>query len=160
MNAFINAIENQDAVTANGMSARKSTSNACVDLFYKIGASRGKNIVSEFTAAYVQNSDVALRILQWARDVRGGCGERQLFRDMLVHLEKTDPDAALALLKKIPEIGRFDDIFVFETAALKSAAYTMLGDFIRKGQSAKQLLSQIDAMSEDECAKILADRID
>ena len=131
MNAFVNAIANQEARTANGMKARKSTANANVDLFYKIGASRGKNITGEFTAAYVENSDVALRIAQWARDVRGGAGERQIFRDLLVHLEKTDPDAALALLKKVPEVGRWDDIFVFSTPALKTAAYTMLGDALR-----------------------------
>ena len=131
MNAFVKAVANQEARTANGMKARKSTANACVDLFYKIGASRGKNITADFTAAYVQNSDVALRIAQWARDVRGGAGERQLFRDLLVHLEKHDPDAALALLKKVPEVGRWDDIFVFKTPALKSAAYTMLGDALR-----------------------------
>jgi hypothetical protein len=133
MNAFVNAVANQEARTANGMKARKSTANACVDLFYSIGASRGKNITGDFTAAYVQNSDIALRIAQWARDVRGGAGERQLFRDILVHLEKRDPDAALALLKKIPEVGRWDDVFVFSTPALKSAAYTMLGDALRAG---------------------------
>jgi hypothetical protein len=131
MNAFVNAIANQEERTTNGMKARKSTANACVDLFYKIGASRGKNITADFTAAMVENTDIALRIAQWARDVRGGAGERQLFRDLLVHLEKRDPDAALALLRKIPEVGRWDDIFVFKTPALKSAAYTMLGDALR-----------------------------
>jgi Domain of unknown function (DUF2828) len=131
MNAFVNAVANQEARTANGMKARKSTTNKCVDLFYNIGASRGKNIVPAFTAAYVENSDVALRIAQWARDVRGGAGERQLFRDILVHLEKSNPDVAMALLKKVPEVGRWDDVFVFQTPALKSAAYTMLGDALR-----------------------------
>lgn len=131
MNTFVQAVANQEARTANGMKARKSTAKATVDLFYNIGASRGKNIVPAFTAAYVENSDVALRIAQWARDVRGGAGERQLFRDILVHLEKKDPDAALALLRKIPEVGRWDDIFVFTSPVLKSAAYTMLGDALR-----------------------------
>ncbi len=131
MNAFVNAIATQEARTTNGMKAQKGTGKATVDLFYKIGASRGKNIVGDFTAAYVENQDVALRIAQWARDVRGGAGERQLFRDILVHLEKRDPDTALALLKKVPEVGRWDDIFVFTTPALKSAAYTMLGDALR-----------------------------
>ena len=131
MNAFVTAVANQEARTENGMVARKSTAKATVDLFYKIGASRGKNITGDFTAAYVENADVALRIAQWARDVRGGAGERQLFRDILVHLEKRDPDAALALLKKIPEVGRWDDIFVFTSPVLKSAAYGMLGDALR-----------------------------
>ena len=131
MNAFVTAVANQEARTENGMKARKSTAKATVDLFYKIGASRGKDITGDFTAAYVENSDVALRIAQWARDVRGGAGERQLFRDILVHLEKRDPDAALALLRKVPEVGRWDDIFVFSDPVLKSAAYSMLGDALR-----------------------------
>ena len=131
MNAFVTAVANQEARTENGMKARKSTAKATVDLFYKIGASRGKDITGDFTAAYVENSDVALRIAQWARDVRGGAGERQLFRDILVHLEKRDPDAALALLRKVPEVGRWDDIFVFTSPVLKSAAYSMLGDALR-----------------------------
>ena len=131
MNTFVQAIANQEARTKNGMKARKSTASATVDLFYKIGASRGKDITGDFTAAYVENSDVALRIAQWARDVRGGAGERQLFRDILVHLEKRDPDAALALLRKVPEVGRWDDIFVFTSPVLKSAAYSMLGDALR-----------------------------
>ncbi len=139
MNAFVNAIANQEARTANGMKARKSTANKCVDLFYNIGASRGKNIIPEFTAAYVEDADLALRIAQWARDVRGGAGERELFRSVLVHLENTNPDAALALLAKVPEVGRWDDIFVFQTPKLKSAAYTMLGDAlrVRNGLAAK-----------------------
>jgi len=131
MTTFVEAVENQEARTENNMKARKSTANACVDLFFKLGAMRGKNVTAEFMAAYVEDRDLALRIAQYTRDVRGGAGERKLFRDILVHLEKSDPDAALALLRKIPEIGRWDDIFVFKTTQLKNAAYTMLGDALR-----------------------------
>ena len=132
MNAFVTAVANQEARTQNGMKARKSTAKATVDLFYNIGASRGKNVIPAFTAAYVENRDVALRIAQWARDVRGGAGERELFRSILKHLEKTDIDAAFAMLRKVPEVGRWDDIFAFETPELKKAAYTMLGDALRE----------------------------
>ena len=131
MNAFVNAVANQEARTANGMKARESTSNKIVDLFYNIGASRGKNIVPAFTAAYVADKNLALRIALWARDARGGAGERELFRSILKHLEKTDVDAAKAMLAKVPELGRWDDIFVFETKEMKTAAYNMLGDALR-----------------------------
>jgi hypothetical protein len=131
MNAFVEAVANQEARTQNGMKARKSTAKATVDLFYNIGASRGKDIVPGFTAAYVEDKDLALRIALWARDVRGGAGERELFRSILKHLEKTDKDAAMALLKKVPELGRWDDIFIFTDKDLKSAAYAMLGDALR-----------------------------
>ena len=133
MNTFVSAVKNQESRTANGMKARVSSANACVDLFYNIGASRGKNIVPAFTAAYVENSDLALRIAQWARDVRGGSGERELFRDVLRHLEKTSPEDALRLMKKIPEVGRFDDLFVFTDPKLKWEAFNLLGNHLREG---------------------------
>lgn len=130
---FAESINNQEARTENGMKARKSTANACVDLFYNIGASRGKNIVPAFTAAYVENPDLALRIAQWARDVRGGSGERELFRQILTHLEKKNPEDAKRLMDKVPELGRWDDLLIFESKDLKTKAYTMLGDALRNG---------------------------
>ena len=131
MSTFVEAVANQETRTENGMKARKSTANAVVDLFYNIGTSRGKNIVPAFTAAFVEDKDLALRVAAWARDVRGGSGERQLFRDILVYLEKTDVEAAKALLAKVPELGRWDDLFVFKTKEMKEAAYSMLGDALR-----------------------------
>ena len=132
MSTFVEAVKSQSARTENGMKARKSTSDACVDLFFKIGAMRGKDVTKEFVAAYVEDKDIALRIAQHARDARGGAGERKIFRDILVHLEKHDPASAKALLAKVPEIGRWDDIFVFKSKELKEAAYTMLGDALRE----------------------------
>jgi hypothetical protein len=132
MNTFVSAVKAQEARTENGMKARKSTSDACVDLFFKIGAMRGKDVTKEFVAAYVEDKDIALRIAQHARDARGGAGERKIFRDILVYLEKHDPEAAKALLAKVPELGRWDDIFVFKSQELKAAAYTMLGDALRE----------------------------
>lgn len=131
MSTFVEAVKNQPARTTNGMRARKSTASACVDLFFKIGASRGKNIVPDFVAAYAEDKDVALRIAQWTRDVRGGSGERELFRQIMKYLEKHDKDAAAALLMKTPELGRWDDIFVFEDKELKAKAFAMLGDALR-----------------------------
>ncbi len=128
---FAEAVKNQETRTTNGMKARVSSANACVDLFYNIGASRGKNIVPAFTAAYVENPDLALRIAAWARDVRGGSGERQVFRDVLAYLENKNPEDASRLLVKIPELGRYDDLFVFKSKPLKTQAYTLLGDALR-----------------------------
>ena len=132
MTTFVEAVQNQSARTENGMRARKSTANACVDLFFKIGASRGKDITKDFVAAYVEDKDVAVRIAQWARDARGGSGERELYRQILKYLEKHDPAMAEKLLRKTPEIGRWDDIFVFTDKKLKWEAFTMLGNALRE----------------------------
>lgn len=125
-NTFVEAVENQEARTKNGMKARKSTTDKVVDLFYKIGASRGKDIIPDFVAAYVQDKELAARVALWSRDARGGSGERQLFRNILVYLETNDPDRAMALMKKVPELGRWDDLFVFKTTEFRHAAFNML----------------------------------
>ena len=133
MTTFIEAVNNQEARTSNGMKALKNTGNDVVSLFFKIGASRGKDIVPDFVGAYVQDKDLAVRVALWARDARGGAGERQLFRNILTYLEVNDPAMAMAMLRKIPELGRWDDIFAFKTVQFKHAAFDMLKAALNKG---------------------------
>jgi hypothetical protein len=77
-------------------------------------------------SAYVENPLIAMRIAMWARDVRGGAGERQIFRDILAVLEKQKSlDHARILMHKVPEIGRWDDLLVL-TSELKNEAYFMI----------------------------------
>ena len=114
MNTFVNAVLNQEARTDNGMKARKSTANALTDLFFKIGAMRGNNIIPDWTAARIQDADLAGRVALWARDVRSGAGERKIFRDILLNLSKTDGDRCISMMKKVPELGRWDDLLIFE----------------------------------------------
>ena len=88
--SFAKAIQNEpDTRTTNGMKSYTTTKSANVDLFYKIGASRGKDITATFAKAYAEDRVKALRILFWARDIRQGAGERQL-------LAPTRPDIAYA----------------------------------------------------------------
>lgn len=100
-------------VTTNGMPALASSFNKNVDLFGKIGASRGHDLSSLFTSALRESEDTAIRVLQWARDVRGGAGEREQFRNLLLTLAGQKRfDVLKRLVVKIPEIGRWDDLFV------------------------------------------------
>lgn len=134
MNAFVSAIANQSARTENGMLARKSTASACVDLFYSIGASRGKDIIPKFVAAYVHDADLALRIALWGRDVRGGAGERKVYRDIMKYLESVGYWTPLyALMDKTAEIGRWDDLLVFISDKAKNHAHVLIAEALRKG---------------------------
>lgn len=121
--------------TTNGMGAFTSTCRANVDLFGKIGASRGKDITKLFNSALIEDSELAIRIALWARDVRGGSGERKLVRDILVHLEKVNPDylTKTQLLRKVAELGRWDDLLVFQTDAVKQAAFTLIREALAAG---------------------------
>lgn len=130
---FANAINNREARTENGMKAHASTADAVVDLFFKIGASRGKNIIPDFVAAYTQDQDLAVRVALWARDAREGAGERQLFRNILTYLEANDPDAAFAVSALVPELGRWDDLLVFTEPKLYTNALRMFAKALEAG---------------------------
>lgn len=133
MTTFTQAVQNQSARTENGMAAFKSTTSPLVDFFFKAGASRGKDIIPTFVAAYVENPDLALRITQWMRDARGGAGERELFRSVLRYLEQNNPADAIRLLNKVPEIGRFDDAFVFQTEQLRNTGFELVAQALKAG---------------------------
>lgn len=123
------------ARTQNGMKALASTLSNTTDLFFKIGASRGKNITTQFERAYQEDRELALRVAQWARDARGGAGERELFRQVLKFLEKNYKDELLAtrILRNTAEIGRWDDLLVFEDSEVKSVAYDLIREALEAG---------------------------
>jgi hypothetical protein len=142
MNTFRNAFAGETAVldrglarTENNMRAFASTLNANVDLFSSVGAARGKNLNGAFAKALNENADVALRISQYARDIRGGQGERQLFRDFMLYLEATTPELLLEsrLLDNIPEIGRFDDLLIFQTQPVRERAFAVFTAHLLNG---------------------------
>ena len=114
--------------TANGMLTFNASGNALVDLFSAIGSSRGKDISAQFTAAYEMDRVKALKILLWARDIRGGAGERQTVRNLLVQLEETHPEDAEMLIPLVPFFGRWDDLLVFRTKEMRQKSYSVMAE--------------------------------
>ena len=110
------ASQPQPSLTANGMATLDSSGDALVNLFFAIGSSRGKDLGAEFAAALSQDSLMAIKTLFWARDVRGGAGERDTFRKLLVKLEQAQPEVAERLIPLIPVYGRWDDLLAFQGA--------------------------------------------
>lgn len=132
-----NATTTNVARTQNGMKALQSTLSNTTDLFFKIGSSRGKNITEQFAKAYAEDREMALRVAQWARDVRGGAGERELFRQILKWLEKNQPDDLVAtdILKNVAEIGRWDDLLIFEKDEVKVYAFRLIREALAADNS-------------------------
>lgn len=119
--------------TTNGMKALKSTMNKNVDLFFKIGASRGKFNVKQWVEAAKEDTDIAVRIALWARDIREGSGERQIFRDILRYLAHNELNIAKALLPKIPELGRWDDLLVLVNTPVQHEAFELIAKGLAEG---------------------------
>ena len=118
------------AFTENGDQAFKSTGSACLDYFSLAGAMRFnlKHALTLFMKSYFENPLLTIKILFYIRDIRGGLGERCIFRSTFNALANMYPEVALQLLKYIPEYGRYDDLLVCLTTPLKEEVI----EFIRK----------------------------
>ena len=105
--------EANKTVTENGAATHVTTESDCLDLFATIGALRhasDREIVTRFTRAYSENRDIAMKLLFFARDIRGGLGERRVFKVILNWLADNEPKSVRKNLKYVAEYGRFDDL--------------------------------------------------
>jgi len=110
---LIRAMKTEDAITTNGALAHSTSSSDLVDLFFSINAMRARTdaeVLSKWHPAFAANQLDAMRILFYSRDVRGGQGERRVFRVILRDLAEKHPEVVKSNLHLIPEYGRWDDI--------------------------------------------------
>lgn len=132
-NAALNYINEAPARTENGMKARKTSASKVLDFFGNVGSSRGKNLSSQFMAALADDENLAVRALLWTRDIRGGAGERKQFRDLLGALESFNPTLAGRIMHKVPELGRWDDLFSYADPINRRNALRMYADALING---------------------------
>tara|TARA_R100001594_G_scaffold22321_4_gene43261 strand:+ start:22402 stop:23835 length:1434 start_codon:yes stop_codon:yes gene_type:complete len=110
---LIDAIQQRDTKTQNGMTTNSSSLNHCVNLFFQIGAMRGmdkKRLFAKVSKAFNEDPLTTIKIIFWARDVRGGAGERQIFRDCLSWLCDNRKEVLNNNIHLISEYGRWDDV--------------------------------------------------
>ena len=99
--------------TENGAVTYQSTQSECLDLFATIGALRRESdeeITNRFLRAYAENADLAMKTLFFARDIRGGIGERRVFRTILKWLAHNELQSVEKNIPYIAEYGRYDDL--------------------------------------------------
>lgn len=106
-------------LTENGAVTNATSCSDCLDLFATIGAIRWqseKNIEDRFIRAFSEDKDIATKILFYARDIRGGLGERRVFRVILKWLALNESETVKKNIPYVAEYGRYDDLFVlFDT---------------------------------------------
>lgn len=115
--------------TENDLPAMNTSSDALVDLFAEIGAMRNRTADEKctlFEEAYKQDPLVATKILFYARDVRGGLGERQTFKDILNYLATYHHEAVVNNIKLIGEYGRWDDIYALVGTPVEDEMWTIV----------------------------------
>ena len=153
------------ARTENGDLAYKSTGSACLDFFSLCGGMRrngcGKpkncsrnffnglllntgcqqpytDLDKLFAKAYAENPVVAIKILFYMRNIRGGLGERNSFRVLLKELAKFYPEMAKQIVYAVPEYGRWDDLLVLLDTPVKDDAIALIKSQIEKDKEAME----------------------
>lgn len=100
--------------TENGAVALNTTGDARLDLFGSIGSLRtaeDMRIDTLFEEAYKVDPLFATKIAFYARDIRGGLGERRVFRTILRDMAEFHPEALRPNLDLIGVFGRYDDLY-------------------------------------------------
>lgn len=103
--------------TENGAVTYSTSLDPLVDMFFIIGAKRGASydqIVAVVKPAFEVDPEMATRIALWVRDIRGGAGERQVFRHIIrFMLNNGYQDYARRIIANTLNVGRADDLFEF-----------------------------------------------
>ena len=132
-----NAAESENAAalarTENGALGFAGHRSAVADFFFKVSSMRQWSADRKreaFRKCLDANREMALRLLFFARDIRGGLGERSLFRDVAPLLSD---DELIRLLPLFPEFGRWDDVLsvldggaAASRPAVREAAFALL----------------------------------
>lgn len=155
MTNFAQAVRNEKNYTRteNMAVALKSTGNALLDLFSMVGAIRQKDydeVSNMFQAAFGEDKLLATKLMFYARNVRGGLGERETFRKMLRSLALTNPKIVIKNMELIPFFGRYDDLYSLVGTPAENEMWVLLS---------KTILFDLEHMKKGEpvtlCAKWL-----
>ncbi len=119
-------IANEKQLTEKGAIGYRSTGKDLLNMNFRVSSYRNMSddfIFGDFMKAYNEDPIMAMRWLFYARDPRGGLGERRLFRVILNGLQAEDPETAKKIVGIIPLFGRWDDLFSLVDTSLEDLAF-------------------------------------
>lgn len=148
--------ETSYGLTANGADTFTRSGSQLLDFYAQAGAMRNskEEALELFKKAFAEDNEKAVRILFYLRDVRGGQGERDLFRICLEWLGEEEKSVFEKIVNFVPEYGRFDDLF-FDN----DKCFEILKDTLKKDEKSEtpsllaKWLPTINASSEKTKAK-------
>lgn len=136
--------------TENGAAALNTTGDKCLDLYSTIGALRNAEnlrIQRLFGDAYNEDPLLATKIAFYARDIRGGLGERRVFRTLLTYMAEYHPEALRPNLDLIGVYGRYDDMYSLIGTPLEDDMWAAMK---------KQFEEDLENLHADKAVSLLA----
>lgn len=137
MSRFSEALneEMRYTMTTNGAVALNTTNSAVLDLFAQGGAMRewsASAIERTVIKSYAEDALLTLKCMFYLRNIRGGMGERRMFRIGLRYLATVHPEVVRMNLACVPLFGRWDDLYTL----IGTPAEKDMWDFVRKNWAA------------------------
>jgi hypothetical protein len=140
--------ERNVVASENGALGFRTSGKALLDLNFSVASMRSmeeKEICQMFMKAFEEDKTLALKWLFFARDVRGGLGERRLFRVVLRYMTMYLTNEIEHLFKHIAEFGRWDDLV--ELSDISGLAISMIQ---------VQLTKDLSNLAKNEPVSLLA----
>ena len=133
MNTLLNGMKQATnwTLTENGGITHKTTNSDLLDMFAMGAAMRNRSdadVILMFKKAFAENPELAMKMLFYIRDVRGGQGERRFFR-VIVKWAATDKTTRESIRKNIeyfPEFGRWDDLYALVDTPLENEMFSLI----------------------------------
>ena len=150
---MLNELKNEAnrTLTENGAATLRTTGSDCLDLFATIGALRNaqeQEIIVRFMRAFAEDRDLAMKMLFYSRDIRGGLGERRVFRTILKYLADAEPASVRKNLHYVAEYGRWDDLTVLFGTRCEKEAMALIREQLEQDQSALEAGENISLMAK------------
>lgn len=143
-------MESRKTFTENGATAYNSTGNGLLDFFASAGSLRESDVLRKerlFEEAFKEDALLATKALFYVRDIRGGLGERQTFRELIKYLADKHPEAIIPNIPLIGEYGRYDDLYALTGTSVES----IMWDYIKN-----QLAEDEENMKQGKPVSLLA----
>ena len=120
--------------THKGASTYNTSGTALYDFFSTASAMRARpdDAVDLFKKAFAEASELAVRALFYLRDIRGGQGEREIFRRSMAWLSNNYPNDAAKVLQHIPTYGRWDDLLTLIATSGMFPVVSQAEDMVKK----------------------------
>ena len=137
--------------TENGALTHATTCSDCLDLFATVGALRSaeeQEILTRFSRAYTEDPDLAMKTLFFARDVRGGLGERKVFRVCLQWLARHAPASVKKNVPYVAEFGRWDDLLVLMDTPCEQDALMLIRQQLEQDLMAMDMGDEVSLLAK------------
>lgn len=139
------------SVTENGAVGFRTSGKALLDLNFAVASLRSASedtIAEKFYNAFFEDKGDAMRWLFFARDVRGGLGERRLFRVVLEDLAKESPEYVKPIISLVPEYGRWDDLWCLLDTSLRDDVISLVSSQLENDQRDVQSHKSISLLAK------------